>query len=252
MLSHQGASSEPPPGVLSNDNALVSDGCLRTVSPHFRIFVTNFGVPPERGYIMSSSVERQNFDANYVRALVDGHAGTERHFVAYFGELLSIKLRARMLAAQMIDDITQETFLRVLSALRKKGGIDTPEALGSFVNSVCNHVLLETYRSNPRGGEAAPDQISDSPSAESQLVSAQERDRVRTVLSELPEKDRLLLRWIFFEERDKAEVCRDLKVDREYLRVLVHRAKLRFRSGYLRGAEQLGDETVRRRAAPKG
>jgi RNA polymerase sigma-70 factor, ECF subfamily len=202
---------------------------------------------------MTSSVERQNFDANYLRALVDGNTGTERNFVAYFGELLSIKLRARRLSAHVIDDITQETFLRVLSALRRKGGIQTPEALGSFVNSVCNNVLLETYRAHSRTGEAPEDRASGTPSAETQLVDAQERERVRNVLSELPEKDRLLLRWLFFEERDKGEVCRKLKVDREYLRVLVHRAKLRFRSGYLREAEapDAGRETERRRATPR-
>jgi RNA polymerase sigma-70 factor (ECF subfamily) len=57
---------------------------------------------------------------------------------------------------------------------------------------------------------------------------------VRSVLSELPEKDRKILRWLFFDERDKGEVCRALQVDREYLRVLVHRAKQRFRTDYLR------------------
>lgn len=198
---------------------------------------------------MTSSVERQNFDANYLRALVDGNAGTERHFAAYFGELLSIKLRARMLPAHVIDDITQETFLRVLATLRKKGGIETPEALGGFVNSVCNNILLETYRSKSRIGDAAPeDRPSEVPTVEAQLVSAEQRERVRTVLGELPEKDRLILRWLFFDERDKGEVCRELKVDREYLRVLVHRAKLRFRSSYLR--DEGAGETEVRRATP--
>jgi RNA polymerase sigma-70 factor (ECF subfamily) len=197
-------------------------------------------------------VERQNFDASYLRALADGNPGTEGHFAAYFGELLSIKLRARRLSANLIDDITQETFLRVLATLRKKGGIQTPEALGSFVNSVCNNVLLETYRAHSRTSEAPPDRASEAPSAETELVHREERERVRTVLSELPEKDCALLRWLFFEEQDKDEVCRKLNVDREYLRVLVHRAKLRFRSGYLRGTESSDPdrETDQRRTAP--
>jgi len=36
------------------------------------------------------------------------------------------------------------------------------------------------------------------------------------------------------EERDKDEVCRDYGVDREYLRVLLHRAKKSFKSMYLK------------------
>jgi hypothetical protein len=38
-----------------------------------------------------------------------------------------------------------------------------------------------------------------------------------------------------FEGRDKDEVCRELNVDRGYLRVLLHRAKARFRTGFMKG-----------------
>ena len=43
----------------------------------------------------------------------------------------------------MIEDIRQETFLRVLVTLRRKHGLEHPERLGAFVNSVCNNVFLE-------------------------------------------------------------------------------------------------------------
>jgi RNA polymerase sigma-70 factor (ECF subfamily) len=69
---------------------------------------------------------------------------------------------------------------------------------------------------------------------EEELVTAEERRDVRQVLSELPEKDNLILRWLFFDEREKEDICRTLGVDREYLRVLVHRAKNRFRSDWLK------------------
>jgi RNA polymerase sigma-70 factor (ECF subfamily) len=50
----------------------------------------------------------------------------------------------------------------------------------------------------------------------------------------MPERDRRLLREVFLEERDKDEVCRDFGVDRDYLRVLLHRAKQSFKSMYLK------------------
>ena len=78
------------------------------------------------------------------------------------------------------------------------------------------------------------DRISDEIGADAAMADEEVRTQVRSVLSELPEKDRKILRWLFFEERDKGEVCRVLQVDREYLRVLVHRAKQRFRTDYLR------------------
>ena len=196
--------------------------------------------------IIASIVQRQSFDAEYVHRLINFDDETERDFVAYFGELLAIKLRSRLRAPELIQDATQETFLRVLRTLRQSG-IESPEALGAFVNSVCTNVLFEVYRSQSRTADPVEDGASPEKSADDQLVDEEARSEVRQVLSELPEKDRKILRWLFFEERDKGEVCRLLHVDREYLRVLVHRAKQRFRTDYLRRVE-----TKTNRATPLG
>jgi RNA polymerase sigma-70 factor (ECF subfamily) len=165
--------------------------------------------------------------------LAQSDPDTERDFAAYFTELLAIKLRSRLRSADSIADVTQETFLRVLKALRQTG-IANPEALGSFVNSVCNNVLFELYRLQSRMGEPPEDRPSSEIGMETLLASEAERGEVRQVLSEMPEKDRKILRWLFFEERDKHEICRTLGVDREYLRVLLHRAKTRFRADWVK------------------
>jgi hypothetical protein len=52
------------------------------------------------------------------------------------------------------------------------------------------------------------------------------------VLAKLPAKDQKILRAVFFEQRDKNEVCMELGVSREYLRVLLHRAKQQFVAEY--------------------
>jgi len=183
--------------------------------------------------IIAVIVQRQSFDADYVRRLINSDPETERDFASYFGELLAIKLRSRLRAPEVIQDVTQETFLRVIRTLRESG-IENPEALGSFVNSVCTNVLFEVYRAQPKVADPVKDRISDEIGADTAMADEEVRTQVRSVLSELPEKDRKILRWLFFDERDKAEVCRVLQVDREYLRVLVHRAKQRFRNDYLR------------------
>ncbi len=69
------------------------------------------------------------------------------------------------------------------------------------------------------------------------VISHDTRDAVREVLDGLKERDRGLLRAVFLEERDKDEVCREMGVDREYLRVLLHRAKGAFRELYSRRVE---------------
>jgi len=188
-----------------------------------------------------ASVEFFAFDKTYVERLRDGDPPTEHHFVSYFQQLLRIKLRARALASDRVEDLRQETFIRVIAALRREGGVRQPERFGAFVNSICNNVLLEYYRSSSRNQPMddshleIPDKVID---LEGMLVTKQSAERVRHILEELPQRDRDLLRAIFLEEKDKDSVCREFGVDRDYLRVLLHRAKDKFKALYEK--EQVG------------
>jgi RNA polymerase sigma-70 factor (ECF subfamily) len=176
----------------------------------------------------------QTFTSEYVKGLTKGDLETERHFVAYFAELLRIKLRKTLCSPQAVDDIRQETFLRVLNVLRQKNGLANPEKLGAFVNGVCRNVLIEYYRSVSRHGpssEPVLDVAGPGPDPEAKCVNEERKRGVREILEQLPARDRKILRLVFMEEKEKAEVCRICDVDRGYLRVLLHRAKNRFREG---------------------
>jgi RNA polymerase sigma-70 factor, ECF subfamily len=179
------------------------------------------------------------FDALYLERLRAGDAATERHFADYFGELIHLKLRTRLSAKEAIEDVRQETFARMLALIRVEGGVKQPERLGALVNSVCNNVLLEHYRSR-RGQQTSLDEedegrlVAPEPAAPT-LLEIQDTERiVRHTLSQLPDRDRQLLQMVLLEERDKDEVCAEIGVTRDYLRVLVHRAKDSFKSFYFR------------------
>jgi RNA polymerase sigma-70 factor (ECF subfamily) len=162
------------------------------------------------------------FDASYVEKLRAGDTHIEGHFVNYFSELIRLKLRSRLNTREAIEDVRQETFMRVLVLLRGEGGLRQPDRLGPFVNSVCNHVLLEHYRSKKKV-EAAIDEETEAtvagkePSALSLLETKDTERVVRQILHELSDR----------------EVCAELGISREYLRVLLHRAKQSFKSFYL-------------------
>jgi RNA polymerase sigma-70 factor (ECF subfamily) len=184
-------------------------------------------------------VQFHAFDSLYLEQLRAGDFRTQEHFVSYFSELIRLKLGKRLHSRPEIEDARQETFTRVLSALHRDDGVRQPERLGAFVNSVCNNVLLEHYRSAsqeaPSAEEEAAINIPDPALSAIDIIANREMQRkVRHILDELPEKDRRLIKEIFLDERDKDEVCRDLGVDREYLRVLLHRAKKSFKSLYLK------------------
>jgi len=168
----------------------------------------------------------------------------ERHFASYFGELLYLKLRSRLRSAQAIEDIRQETLLRVLRSLRQKGGVEHPERFGAYVNAVCNNVLMEHFRAERRYdqiGEDQPEPVDRKVDLDAPLIDRERRREVERVLAELPARDRELLRELLLEEKDKDEVSARMNVDPDYLRVLLHRAKSRFRKIYTRragGAQQ--------------
>ena len=182
-------------------------------------------------------MELQSFDESYVERLRAGDFRTQEHFVAYFSELIQLKLRSRLNSPQAIEDVRQETFTRVFVALRG-GKIRQPERLGAFVNSMCNNVLLEHYRASSRDSSLEDEEQQDFPAVSVDVLGAmaakQMAEKIREILEEMPERDRRLLKEIFLDERDKDAVCRDFGVDRDYLRVLLHRAKQSFKSLYLK------------------
>jgi RNA polymerase sigma-70 factor (ECF subfamily) len=185
-----------------------------------------------------SGLEFFAFDASYIEKLRLGDAYIEGHFVSYFSELIRLKLRSRLNSREAMEDVRQETFMRVLVLLRGEGGLRQPDRLGPFVNSVCNHVLLEHYRSKKRTEATIDDETESTvaghePSALS-LLEAKDTERVvRQIMNELNERDRRLLQSVLLEERDKDEVCAEFGISREYLRVLLHRAKQSFKSFYI-------------------
>jgi RNA polymerase sigma-70 factor (ECF subfamily) len=176
--------------------------------------------------------ERCVFDQPYLDRLRQGDPATWGHFTKYFSRLLQVKLRYRMLSRESMEDAKQETFLRVLRVLQDHGRLQRPERLGSFVNSVCDNVLLEFFRAGARYRQW-PELTMDPPSPclnpESELISGEHKAFIRARLSELPATDREMLYKVFLEERDKDEICLELSITRNTLRVRLHRALRRFR-----------------------
>lgn len=186
-----------------------------------------------------------DFDAAYLERLQSGDARTAQHFTAYFGELIKLKLRSRLQSKEAIEDVRQETFVRVFALVRAKEGVRQPERLGALVNSVCNHVLLEHYRSDRRTDSRVHEEpesvmVAEGLSASEHLEIDDAERVVRAILSSLSERDRRLLQAVLLEERDKDEVCAELGLSREYLRVLLHRAKQAFKACYLKRWREAG------------
>ena len=179
----------------------------------------------------------QDFDGSYLEKLRSGDFTTEQHFFAYFGKLIRLKASKRVRTAVAIEDVQQETFARVFRGISEYR-IAQPERLGAFVNAVCTNVLREHYRlecreipTTDRLEDAIPNPGMGAADAFAQVQLQQE---IRQILAGLSKKDQGLMKALFLDERDKDEVCRDFGVSRQYLRVLIYRAKQSFKARYLK------------------
>ena len=183
-----------------------------------------------------------SFDESYLERLRAGDKATQAHFSAYFTALIQVKMRSRLRSREAIEDVRQETFVRFYVALHE-GKILHAERLGSYVNSMCTNILREHYRGTARlssldsysNDDDDPRDFPANTADPLDALSAKETEqKVKEILEQMSERDRRVLRAVFLEERDKDEVCRDFGVDRDFLRVLLHRARQKFKTLYLK------------------
>lgn len=131
--------------------------------------------------------------------------------------------------AALAEDIAQETLRRVIEALRA-GRIQNTEAVAGFVFQTAKHVCMHAHRA--AGREARAMRKLDDPSgsqgvhldALARLVSEERRARVRAALDTLSRDDRDLLRAVYFEQIDAADLAARLGLTAGALRVRKHRA----------------------------
>jgi RNA polymerase sigma-70 factor (ECF subfamily) len=171
------------------------------------------------------------FDEAYLNRLKARDPETESHLVQFFTRPLRLKLGAKLRLPELVEEGCQETFLRVFTHFRSGKTIESPSRLPAFVHGVCNNVALELLRARRRYDQIAEDR-NDPPdfrNPEIQASSAEIRSLVLKVLSEMAASDREILRLVLLEEEDRDQVCQRMGVNRGYLRVLLHRAKQRFK-----------------------
>jgi RNA polymerase sigma factor (sigma-70 family) len=179
----------------------------------------------------------QAFDAEYIRKLKAGDNATAEHFVGYFGQLVKL-MAGRHWYPDQVEDIRQEVFVRTLRALKEQT-IRRPEAFGAMVTQITRNVMYEYGRKESRHipVDAEWDRIPDSrSSAEIDILAEQRAALVRDAIAALPEKDRALLEAAYFDDRAYETISAQFGVDTPYVRVLLHRARGKFRKIYLAAA----------------
>jgi RNA polymerase sigma factor (sigma-70 family) len=151
-------------------------------------------------------------------------------------ERLRLKLRYKVLYhvghnCADVDDLVQETLVRFFRAEQRKIIRNTDE-LGAFLNGVCRNVILEYRRRIRREPSVDPDTPIPDAGIRPEADILEMRDAIDNGLKELAERDRMILRSLYLEGKEKDAICKDWKMTDAQFRVVLFRAKERFRRAY--------------------
>ncbi len=176
------------------------------------------------------------FSEDYVQRLTEGDSATGEHFASYFGRVIVLKLRVRLHSTDLIDDIKQETLMRVLDLLRTPGRVKRPERFPQFVLGVCDNVVHELSRKATRdehlSGQESSEPIDPAIDWDASIASVDAKRIVRRVFAGLTDKERRVLKAMYLDETSKDEICRTFNTSSANLRTLTHRARKQFRILY--------------------
>jgi RNA polymerase sigma-70 factor (ECF subfamily) len=139
-----------------------------------------------------------------------------------------------------IDDIVQEALMRFMVATRDEK-IQNPAAVGAFLNGICRNVVSEYRRRNLRD-EPMPEVVPEPPGKsipEAELFEL--RQAIAKGMEQLSERDRRVLRAFYLEEKSKDEILKQTGMTDENFRVVLCRAKERFRAIYLEQTKHRGN-----------
>jgi len=139
----------------------------------------------------------------------------------------------------LAEELTQETFYQVFLSLSKFKG---QSKIDTWVLAIARYVYLKHCRKEKHlsGVELDLDRVSAAPNEEPQavLITKQKDDDILKTLQLLPEHYRSIIIWREIEELSFEEIGKMLNKSPSTVRVLLFRAKKRFRQIYQENQEK--------------
>ena len=129
-----------------------------------------------------------------------------------------------------VDDIVQETLTRFLRT--REGAVGDPARIGAFLNGICQNVIQEYRRRWHRDmpvSDTAPE-LQDNRLAHSEVLELQ--DAIASGMQQLSSRDRHVLKCLYLDEWTKDEILAGTGLTEENFRVVLFRAKEKFRQIY--------------------
>lgn len=176
-----------------------------------------------------------DFDAALVlKAIGAGDPEAETDLVRRYSRGLLLMLTQRCGDVDLAGDMHQDTFMVVLTRLRKQP-LENPEQIKAFIHTTAVNLFINHYRKEKRhntwGDEDSLNKATDP--APDQLKRLQQEDTAKLVhglIGELPtRRDRQILWRYFIDDIDKSTICSELDLPPDHFDKVLYRAKQRIR-----------------------
>lgn len=175
--------------------------------------------------------------ASMVNRILAGDAAAEAELVDQFKHAVSHIIRRIANNTSMAEDFSQDTFLTVIKKIRN-GHLKQPESLGFFVASVArNHAIEQMRLLRRRASEdlEQAEQVPDpSPTSLEKLQKSEYFAEIHEVMKDLVPRYRELLLRFYINEEPKEMICVDLGLTSDQFDGVLHRARKRYRTLYLK------------------
>ena len=177
-------------------------------------------------------------EAELARRIAAAAPDVDREAEAALCRLLAPRVRRYGLRhlrdAEAAADLMQHVMLMTLEKLRA-GALRDPEQVVSFVFGTCRLVVLDMRRGNLRRERLLEAYGEDLPYADIAPAPRVDDGRIERCLETLSERERTVLVTTFHEDKDAAEVARQLGLTAGNVRVIRHRALGRLRDCMMAG-----------------
>lgn len=167
-----------------------------------------------------------------VTRILSGDRSAEEALVRHYFRGVRALLKHGTRTTDDAEDLCQDTFLTVISKIRR-GDLRDPAKLSAFVHGVARNLALAQYRAEsmdrPAGDVMALERIAAEMPGPFEIASQEQATALlRVAIESLPvERDRTLMKRHFFAEASVEQLCKELATDRVQFSRIKHRATRR-------------------------
>ena len=189
------------------------------------------GVPP---------VDTATDEAELVASVLRKDRKAAARLVAAHADAVHAYARQRLAPrADLVEDVVQDVFLAALDGLAAFQG---RSSLRAWLIGIARHKIEDIYRQRLRSTEALDDDVDSVPPEASaqpppidrQIDEARMREKVRRVLSRMPERYGLMLLWRYWEKRSTREIASALGSTEKSVERTLARARACFKELWLK------------------